>query len=67
MAIPYYDEACTACGKYAQLSSHVESEIIIGPVQLSTICNGKLGRSLGTRLLIQYSMRIRILLAYDHS
>ena len=67
MAIPYYDEARTACGKYTRVSSYVESEIIIGPVQLSTICNGKLGWSLETRLLIQYSMRIRILLAYDHS
>ena len=73
MAISYSDEAHAASGTCAHLSSYAVSEIT--PQALSsfslfavrTASDEKLGGSLGTSLLIQYSMWIGILLAYDHS
>ena len=76
MAIPYCDKARAASGKCVELSSYVASEITslvphapssFPSFAVHSVSDGKLGGSLGTRLLIQYSMWIWILLAYDHS
>ena len=62
MAIPYCDEASAACGTCTQLSSYAESEITslvpsnFPSFAIRTASGGKLGRTLGTRLSIQYSM-----------
>ena len=73
MATPYCDEACAAYSRCMQLSSYVEPEITsLVPHaawhRLPCVVSDKAGREPGNKtLLIQYSLWIRMQLAYDHS
>ena len=68
MTIPYCGKACAACGTYAQLSLYVQSEIatlISSSFPLFAVTEA--GWEPGNKTTHQYSMLIRIILAYDHS
>ena len=73
MAIPYCDEACAVCGTCVQLSPQAKSEITslvsqaLSSFRSFALHNASNSESLETRILNQYSLWIRILLAYDHS